>query len=134
MGDDAQTRPQEQRIPEMLRSDALLLEDLQAGQEAAFAELFQRHYRRVYGILYRLVGEEADDLAQEVFLRLYQRPPGGADPGLSTWLHRVATRLGYNALRAERRRQSRQRAWEGDASQTSRAGLSPEPETHAERS
>ena len=119
----------------MLRSDALLLEGLRAGQEPAFAELFQRYYRRVYGILYRLVGEEADDLAQEVFLRLYRRPPG-AETALSAWLYRVATRLGYNALRAERRRQSyQQRAWESEANhQPGASRNAPEPEDQATRS
>ena len=41
----------------------------------AFEELFIRHYPRVYGVLYRLVGrrDEAEDLALEAFLRLWRR-------------------------------------------------------------
>jgi RNA polymerase sigma-70 factor (ECF subfamily) len=75
----------------------------EAALEAALAE----HYARVFGVLYRLVGDraEAEDLALETFWRLWQRPPA---PGgrLGSWLCRVAVRLGYNALRAaERRRQ-----------------------------
>lgn len=91
-------------------SDTRLLERTAHGDEAAFEALFQRHYDRVYGILFRLVGErgEAEDLAQEVFLRLHdharQRRP---DNNVGGWLYRVATNLGYNALRGRRRRAQR---------------------------
>ena len=69
--------------------------------EAAFLE----HWPRVYATLVRLVGDpaEAEDLAQETFWRLYQRPPAAAGP-LGGWLYRVALNLGYNRLRADRRR------------------------------
>jgi RNA polymerase sigma-70 factor (ECF subfamily) len=71
-----------------------------------FEALFQSHWSRVCGILYRLVGDqaEAEDLALDTFLRLYRRPPGD-DHNLGGWLYRVATNLGLNALRARRRRQ-----------------------------
>lgn len=71
---------------------------------AELEALFQQYYARVYAVLYRLVGDEADDLAQEVFLRLYYQLPKRDDPSLAAWLYRVATNLGYNALRAQRRR------------------------------
>jgi RNA polymerase sigma-70 factor (ECF subfamily) len=95
---------------EML-SDALLLEGLRQGDEAAFEALFHRHYQRVYYLLYRLVGsrEQAEELVQEVFLRLYQRPLRRGD-NVSGWLYRVATNLGYNALRGSRRRGRREEA------------------------
>ena len=86
-----------------MNTDVALLENLHAGQEAAFEALFRRYYARVRGVLYRLVGDEAEDLAQEVFVRLYLRPPKVADVDLGAWLYRVATNLGYNALRARRR-------------------------------
>jgi RNA polymerase sigma-70 factor (ECF subfamily) len=68
--------------------------------------LFQENWTKVCGVLYRLVGDrdEAEDLALDAFLQLYRRPPAdGAN--LGGWLYRVATRLGFNALRARRRRQ-----------------------------
>lgn len=82
---------------------------VQAGNEQAEADfevLFLQHYDRVYGLLYRLVGEraEAEDLAQEVFWQLYRRPPRQADSNISAWLYRVALNKGYNALRGRRRR------------------------------
>jgi len=41
-------------------SDAKLLVQLQAGDDASFEALFLRHYDRIYGILYRLLGNGAD--------------------------------------------------------------------------
>ena len=95
---------------EML-SDALLLERLRQGDEASFEALFHRHYQRVYHLLYRLMGnrEEAEELAQEVFIRLYRRPLRRGD-NVGGWLYRVATNVGYNALRGEKRRGRREEA------------------------
>lgn len=92
-------------------TDDRLLARVREGDDQAFALLFQRHYDRVYGILFRLVGTraEAEDLAQEVFLRLYrQRFAMRREHNVGAWLYRVATNQGYNALR------SRQRRWRRD--------------------
>jgi RNA polymerase sigma-70 factor (ECF subfamily) len=91
-------------------SDARLLEGLRTGEETAFESLFAGHWRTVYGILFRLMGsrEEAEDLAQEVFVRLYRNPPSLRDQDtIAPWLYRVATNLGYNALRKSRRESRR---------------------------
>ena len=74
-------------------------------EEAAFETVFLEHYPRVYGVLFRLVGDraEAEDLALEAFWKLWERAPGRLD-NLGGWLYRVAVRLGYNALRAAGRR------------------------------
>jgi RNA polymerase sigma-70 factor (ECF subfamily) len=95
---------------EML-SDALLLEGLRQGDEASFEVLFHRHYQRVYHLLVRLVGDqgEAEELAQEVFLKLYQRPLRQGD-NVGGWLYRVATNVGYNSLRSKKRRGRREEA------------------------
>lgn len=97
--------------PLTMVSDALLVQRFREGDEASFEELFLRHYDRVYGLLFRLVGtrHEAEDLTQEVFLRLYRRPLARPD-NVSGWLYRVATNVGYNALRAEGRRHKREQA------------------------
>lgn len=84
--------------------DTDLLARLRAGDEVAFDALFRRYYRQVYGIVYRLAPDHADDLAQEVFLRLYRRPPRDRHSNLAAWLNRVAVNVGYNALRGDRRR------------------------------
>jgi RNA polymerase sigma factor (sigma-70 family) len=81
------------------------LPDDQAARTAAFEELFQQNWEQVYQVLFRLTGDraEAEDLALETFWRLWQDPPRQNGP-LGGWLYRVATRLGYNALRSARRR------------------------------
>ena len=102
-------------------SDAVLLEGLRRGSHEAFSSLFLRHYAPVRDLLWRLLGDadEADDVAQEVFLKLYQRPlAGDREHNLRAWLYRVATNLGYNALRAERRRHERQARVERERSES----------------
>jgi len=100
----------------------------QRSEQAAFEALFQRYYEPVYRLLYRLVGDEADDLAQEVFLRLYRRPPPVTGAQLAAWLYRVASRLGYNALRARKRwEQHRDRLGQADGD-ASWQGTEIEPE------
>lgn len=71
----------------------------------AFEELFHQHWERICRLLLHLTGDpaEAEDLALEAFWRLWQRPPA-RDDNLGGWLYRVASNLGYNALRARQRR------------------------------
>ena len=95
-------------------SDNLLLEGMSRGDTASFETVFRQHYDRVYGLLFRLVGNrtEAEDLTQEVFLKLYhhsfrrKRFGRGRDHNIGAWLYRVAMNLGYNAIR------DRQRLWQ----------------------
>jgi len=70
-----------------------------------FDTVFAEHWSRVYNVVFRLVGdrEEAQDLALETFWQYYRNPPGKQD-NLSGWLYRVAINLGFNALRARKRR------------------------------
>ena len=79
-----------------------------------FETIFLEHWPQVYGLLLRLVGDhaEAEDLALEAFLRLYQhgeshQPSGSGANGFNVggWLYRVATNLGLNAIRGWKRRQ-----------------------------
>jgi RNA polymerase sigma-70 factor (ECF subfamily) len=93
--------------------------------EAAFEAAFAEHYPRVYGVLFRLLGEraEAEDLTVETFWRLWQQRPANQE-NLGGWLYRVALRLGYNALRAARRRQRYELAAGVDALDTN-APLDP---------
>lgn len=72
---------------------------------------FKAYWRRICATLYRLVGDwdEAEDLALEVFCRLHHRPPRHWDT-LASWLYRVATNVGLNAVRARRRRREYEEA------------------------
>jgi RNA polymerase sigma-70 factor (ECF subfamily) len=95
-------------------SDAKLLIKLRRGDEASFEALFLRHYDRVCGVLFRLLGDkaEAEDIAQQTFLKLYRCPEQvkGQEDELNVvgWLYRVALNEGYNALRSRKRRTARQ--------------------------
>lgn len=91
-------------------SDALLLKRAGRGDSASFEALFYRHYDRVYGLLFRLVGnrDEAEDLTQEVFLKLHEESfDRDSEHNVSAWLYRVATNAGYNAIRGRQRRWQR---------------------------
>ena len=70
-----------------------------------FEAIFLEHWPKVYGVLFRVVGDkaEAEDLALETFWRLHQNPPSSRE-NLNGWLYRVAVNLGLNALRSQKRR------------------------------
>src|SRR5512138_1337770 len=107
------------------QTDSLLLRRFLAGDQASFEELFLRHYPMVFGVLFRLAGsrQEAEDLAQEVFLKLYRNPLRNGE-NVAGWLYRVALNTGYNALRASARRGRREAIAGRDESGT----LHPEEE------
>lgn len=89
-------------------------------ESSAFRNIFFEHYPTVRRKLAALVRDEAaaDDLAQEVFLRLYRNPPDNPAT-LGAWLHRVLTRIGYDYLEKkarERKLQNKQELmYEGEA-------------------
>ena len=83
-------------------SDDDLVRRFQQGQEEAFAQLMRRHERRVYNLAYRMLGhaEEARDAAQDAFLSCFRHLPRfRRDAAFSTWLHRIAVNVCYDALR-----------------------------------
>src|SRR5260370_7201091 len=76
-------------------------------QPGAFEELVERYQHRLLAVLHHLVGnaEEAEDLAQEVFLRVYRaRKKYRARCKFSTWLFTIANNLALNTLRARQRK------------------------------
>jgi RNA polymerase sigma-70 factor (ECF subfamily) len=80
---------------------------LRAGDESAFDALFQRWSGPLLRYLERMVHDaaSAEELAQEVFLRLYRaRERYEPDARFSTWLFTIATRLAWNELRRPRQR------------------------------
>lgn len=81
---------------------------IRSKEEAQFEAIFEEHWDRIIAVLFRLVGDrdEAEDLALETFWRLHRHPPTDKrEHNLAGWLYRVATNLGFNALRARKRRQ-----------------------------
>ncbi len=80
-----------------------------------FDALFLAHFQAVFRLAYRIAGtrEEAEDLAQEAFLRLHRSPKvreGANEPALRAWLFQVVTHLAYNSARGQGRRQRREEA------------------------
>ncbi|MBI4179735.1 sigma-70 family RNA polymerase sigma factor [bacterium] len=78
------------------------IERAKRGDEAAFAELVRRHQTRTYRICRAMLGDdrEADEAAQDVFVRLYERlATFRGDSRLSTWLYRVTLNLCADRLR-----------------------------------
>src|SRR5688572_17970682 len=77
----------------MEESDHLALVDrCRSGDDAAFRELIDRYKNLVYGVILRTVDDRsnADDLAQEVFLRVHKGLPAfRGESSLSTWLFRI---------------------------------------------
>ena len=85
----------------------LMLRVRDADDQAAFAELVERFQHRLVGVMHHLVAnaDEAEDLAQEVFLRVYRtRTRYTPKAKFSTWLFTIANNLALNALRDRKRR------------------------------
>lgn len=91
----------------MADADADLVLKSQNGDPAAFEELVRRHQHMVHSLTYRMTGSlaDAEDLAQETFLRAYEQI--GSFRGaarFSTWLYRIAVNACLNWRQSEARR------------------------------
>lgn len=85
--------------------DHALVRGAQAGDEDAFGELVQRHQRRAFRVARNLVptDEDAQDLAQEAFLRVYRSLDRfDFKHEFTTWLYRIVTNLCIDFLRKRR--------------------------------
>ena len=86
--------------------DVRLMLQVRDDTPAAFEALVQRYQDRLVGILYHLVGnlEEAEDLTQDAFLRVYKSRKGYRPRAkFSTWLFTIANNLALNHLRRKGR-------------------------------
>ncbi len=92
-------------LPRLRQDDREAVEACQRGEREAFDRLVERYQRDVYRLCYRYVNnhEDANDMAQEVFLKAY-RAIGRfrGDSSFSTWLYRIAVNTCLN-FRAARR-------------------------------
>jgi RNA polymerase sigma-70 factor, ECF subfamily len=86
-------------------SDADVMLRVKAGDQSAFEYLVQKYRRPIVSFMYRMArnAAAAEDLAQEVFLRVYRsRETYEASAKFTTWLYRIATNLAVNHARDTR--------------------------------
>jgi RNA polymerase sigma-70 factor (ECF subfamily) len=86
-------------------SDVDVMLRVKTGDESAFAYLVQKYRRPMVGFMYRLCHNPstAEELAQEVFLRVYRsRTTYEPSAKFTTWLYRIATNLAVNHARDNR--------------------------------
>jgi RNA polymerase sigma-70 factor (ECF subfamily) len=89
-------------------SDDELIQAMRAGDATAFDQLQQRHWGWVYRLMMAMVkdAQQAEDLAQETFLRVYRHLSDYTAGGqFVAWLKRIAVNLAKNYLRDQRRTQ-----------------------------
>lgn len=94
-------------MPEQKLSDHALIEATQNGDEAAFGEIMSRYRNPITNYLYRFLNdyEEAVDLAQETFVRVYfALDRYHTQFAFSTYIYRIATNLAISELRRRKRR------------------------------
>ena len=75
----------------MVNNDNELIKEFLKGREPAFEELVSRYEKKVYTLCYQYVGNQEDalDMAQETFLRIYRfLPRFRFDAAFSTWVYR----------------------------------------------
>ena len=93
------------------KSDAAIMLRVAEGDEAGFNYLATKYHRPMIHFLYRMVGNQAvaEELAQEVFLRVYRaRSSYRAEARFTTWLYRIATNLAVNHARDTRHERTAQ--------------------------
>ena len=89
--------------------DVRLMVQVRGDIQGAFEALVERYQNRLVGILFHMVGnkEEAEDLCQEVFLRIYRARKGYRPRAkFATWLFAIANNLALNHLRRKGRNRS----------------------------
>jgi RNA polymerase sigma-70 factor (ECF subfamily) len=88
-------------------SDLALVERVQRGDRSAFDVLVLRYQHKVLKLVMRYIRDtmEAEDVAQEAFIKAYRALPGfRGDSAFYTWLYRIAINTAKNALVSSKRR------------------------------
>jgi RNA polymerase sigma-70 factor (ECF subfamily) len=114
--------------------DVQLMLRVKHGDDQAFSELVERYQDRLVSIFANLLGGDsaaAEDLAQEVFLRIY-RARNGYQPTakFSTWVYRIANNLASNSRRTAGRRKEVQLT----PADSGPLGMNPQEKVLAEKS
>ena len=89
-----------------LPSDRELVERFQSGDRGAFDELVRTHYRRVYNLAYRILGnaDTASDAAQAALVRAFNGLPSYRhNSAFTTWLYRIVVNVSLDHARHAKR-------------------------------
>ena len=116
------THPLEISLPGVVsepsvQDDAQLVKASQHGDQHAFAILVQRHQRRVFTMVLRMLQdyEEASEITQEAFLAAWQGLPSfRGEARFATWLYRIAYHCALKQLERRKRERSLQAAMEAE--------------------
>ena len=84
-----------------------LIQGILAGDRAAARALYDQHVRRVYQVVYRLLGDpdQAEEATQDTFVKAFSRLGSfRGESSLGTWLHAIAVSMALTALRKKKRR------------------------------
>ncbi|WP_206486490.1 RNA polymerase sigma factor [Thalassotalea sp. G2M2-11] len=82
-----------------------LVQRAQQGDQQAFHQLYQNHYRRIYALCWRMLADKdsAEDVCQEVFVQLWQKISHfRGESKFTTWLHSVATNIVLGHIRKQK--------------------------------
>jgi RNA polymerase sigma-70 factor (ECF subfamily) len=88
-------------------TDGALIARARAGEAEAYRALVDRHGRRLFGLAYRMTGnqEDAEDVVQDTFLRAFRRLDQlDGRAAFGTWLYRIAANCAIDLMRARKPR------------------------------
>jgi len=92
-----------------MESDIELMLRAKSGDESAFTDLMRRHYKGLVNYIYRFTNdrETSEDVAQEVFLRVYRSVKSYKPQAkFSTWLYKIATNLCLTKIKSKAKEQN----------------------------
>jgi len=100
-----------------METDQALVDRARTGDADAFRALVESHSRALFGLAYRMTGNEsdADDVVQESFLRAYrQLGKFNGRASFGSWIYRIAVNCSLDLVRARQRRSEHSQPAEGD--------------------
>ncbi len=93
-------------LPDAREDDFVLVRAASNGDQKAFEQLYRKHSKRLFSVLWRLCGGQqtrAEDCLQEAFVKAWQAlPTFRYESAFSTWLHRLAVNIALMELRSRR--------------------------------
>ena len=104
MSDDPNS--QADSAPDTAAQDLRWMERIKTGDEDALRELIETHQHRIIGTIAKMLGDESDaeDIAQQVFLRVWKSAPRWQPSAkVTTWLYKITRNLVFNEVRRRKR-------------------------------